>query len=342
MNAIGARTRERISAVSDGRRRKLLPALLAVGLLPGCGGRASRSETTGKVASADLPEERAWSDDVPFDAIVAGADVDGSTLLVCRAEYEGGVHPGKTRADRNVCYIGWGGREIALPTYQTLKPDWVPASGGAVPDSAVDFGCEFTAPGGLGGCGPALYSCRAYYGGGLHPGKIRPGFDGCYIPYANSEIHVASYEVLADTVPLDTWSMTGAPPSPPYFAVVGGYDTDGAPLYPCIASYQSGRHPGKTRSDWGTCDVSWGGGEHWIADYGVLVPRFIDPWLPSWYPAGHEADGRELGICHASAANSVQVGKYLPWAGTCNFGFNGTEIAAVWEAFTILGFPPQP
>jgi hypothetical protein len=341
MNSSDLQPMDMVTEISNRRRRRLLVALLAVGILPGCGGSSSREangELTGKVASADLPAQSEWSYGSPFDAIVAGTDVDGYGLRVCRAEYQGGVHPGKTRADRSVCYVGWGGREIPLSTYQTLRTDWTWAWSGAVPDSAVEFGCE--QPGWLGGCGAMLYPCRAYFGGGLHPGKIRPGFDGCYIPYGGSEIHVASYEVLLGTVPVEAVAVTPGAPLPAE-AVVGGYDIDGTPLYPCSAPFQGGIHPGKTRADWGTCDVSWGGGEHWIASFNVLVPKFMDPWHTEAYAAGHEANGDWLGVCRSSYGGSLQVGKFVSWAGSCNFGFYGNEVA-VWSGFPILGSPPPP
>ncbi len=43
---------------------------------------------------------------------------DGGVGHVCRANYKGGVHPGKVVAGK--CNIGWGGREIVLTSYEVL------------------------------------------------------------------------------------------------------------------------------------------------------------------------------------------------------------------------------
>ena len=50
----------------------------------------------------------------------------------------------------------------------------MPASGGAVPEGAVAWGYEAN--------GEALFVCRAYLNGGLHPGKVRGEFGAANIP----------------------------------------------------------------------------------------------------------------------------------------------------------------
>ncbi|MCC5816335.1 MAG: DUF3421 domain-containing protein [Leptospira sp.] len=39
-------------------------------------------------------------------------------LYVCRANYRGGIHPGKIVG--NTCNFGWGGTEVTIPNYQIL------------------------------------------------------------------------------------------------------------------------------------------------------------------------------------------------------------------------------
>ena len=44
---------------------------------------------------------------------------EGSRILyVCRANYNGGVHPGKIVGSN--CNFGWGGNEITIPNYEVL------------------------------------------------------------------------------------------------------------------------------------------------------------------------------------------------------------------------------
>lgn len=54
---------------------------------------------------------------VPPNAVIGG-QADGHNLPICRASYQGGVHPGKLWAGN--CNIGYGGREIVLPIFEVL------------------------------------------------------------------------------------------------------------------------------------------------------------------------------------------------------------------------------
>jgi len=76
----------------------------------------------------------------------------------------------------------------AYPAQARLQ--WVAASGGTVPGGALQGGQEAN--------GSPLYICHAMHLGGVHPGKVRPGFSGCNIPYGGQEIVVPNYEVLVD------------------------------------------------------------------------------------------------------------------------------------------------
>lgn len=48
-----------------------------------------------------------------------GGTVGGVNMRVCRAAYNNGIHPGKEWDAR--CYIGWGGRAVALAAYEVLS-----------------------------------------------------------------------------------------------------------------------------------------------------------------------------------------------------------------------------
>ncbi len=51
-------------------------------------------------------------------AVAGGRESDGKNLYICRGSYGGGVHPGKIVGHN--CNIGWGGKEILLPSYEVL------------------------------------------------------------------------------------------------------------------------------------------------------------------------------------------------------------------------------
>jgi len=272
---------------------------------------------------------------IPFDAIIAGRDTPpfpgwvGPPLYVCRGgTAEGyGLQVGKFRAGFTGCDIGYGGLEITVPDFQFLVTSWQDASSGWVPSNAVIGGYDTGSP------PPPLYYCRAQLAGSdLEPGKIRPGFAGCLIPYGGVERVATKYQVLVSlspAMPLTTVGASGGyvPPD----SIRGGTDDDGSALYLCTAAYGGGFHPGKLRSSFKACDVSYGGSEHLVASYTVLVPKWISfPPTPPWYSdfdfqAGTDVGGQPLYICRAYFGGGIQPGKMQAIWTTCNFGWGGKE-----------------
>jgi hypothetical protein len=64
---------------------------------------------------------------------------------------------------------------------------WAGAKNGYIPQNAVEGGKEN---------GQILYIARANYMGGIHPGKIRKGWDHCCISFDGKEVQLNNYEVL--------------------------------------------------------------------------------------------------------------------------------------------------
>lgn len=127
---------------------------------------------------------------IPDGAAVAGYEQDGSPLFIARAEYNGGVHPGKIRNEFQAANIPYGGNEVKVNPYQVLvgPTKWEAAENGEIPLGAIVAGREAD--------GSPLYVARAEYAGGLHPGKVRPEFGAANIPYGGKEVKVSCYEVL--------------------------------------------------------------------------------------------------------------------------------------------------
>ncbi|MDD9986508.1 MAG: DUF3421 domain-containing protein [Spirochaetaceae bacterium] len=75
-------------------------------------------------APEGLPANLRWEPGsggtVPSNAIPAGSEVGGTPLYICRAEIEGGTHPGKTRERIGSCAVAWGGREHYINPYEVL------------------------------------------------------------------------------------------------------------------------------------------------------------------------------------------------------------------------------
>ncbi len=266
----------------------------------------------------------------PFDAIPIGTDVGGAILYSCRTPYQGSLTPGKTRNDWAFCDIGYGGQELGLQPYETLVAAWADEVNGNVPSNALPFGTD------SGDGGAILYPCRAYVDNhGFQLGKVRPDMTGCHIGYFNKELVVGTYQVLTSSLPLTTQTVNPGQ-GLPSGALVGGYQ-DGTPFYVCQGQYPSlgSWVPGKTRTDWTYCMVAYGGTEHNLSPYNVLVPVFKTS--PSTiFVAGKEANGANLGVCRASYQNSTQVGKYLT-SGACDFGVGGREISLT-SGYQVLSF----
>jgi hypothetical protein len=132
---------------------------------------------------------------IPAGAI-SGDTEGGRPLAVCRANYQGGVHPGKVVTGN--CNIGWGGREITIATYEVLvgNASWGPARPGL--SGAVMGGSER---------GNGIAVCRALFNGVRHPGKVVSG--NCNIGWGGKEQVLQNFEVLYAAA-----GSAAAPPTP--------------------------------------------------------------------------------------------------------------------------------
>ena len=94
----------------------------------------------------------------------------------------------------NVCYVPHSGHERPYRQYQVLtNPNksyfaWQLSSNGEVPLTAVQGGTESD--------GQKLYIGRVSHRGSLVIGKVHPGRQLLYIPFAGSEIPIKNYEIL--------------------------------------------------------------------------------------------------------------------------------------------------
>jgi len=249
------------------------------------------------------------------DAVFGGIDVDGTPLAICYVNDIGGrgVQPGKVR-DQS-CVYAFGGEENFAPSFWTLITNWKhPGS-----NEIARLGNEAN--------GAPLGICRGAYAGGVHVGKTLVGQSGCAIPYGGQEVWLSSYEVLGTTdsfgVELQaSWHL-------PLSAIVAGREADGTPLYACVGSIAGGMHPGKTRRDWMTCAVPYGGVEHQTTNYLGVVPVFreLDEDAQRWplFVGGEDQDGTELGVCAARFEGTIQVGKYRFATRGCHIAFGGKE-----------------
>lgn len=119
-----------------------------------------------------------------------------------------------------------------------------------------------------------------------------------------------------------------------------GFDSDKQTLYSCTAAFAGRPTPGKIANGFEGCHVSFGGGEHLVRSYRVIVdPTGNTPYAlisatdgnvpPRAILGGQDIDGSSLFICGALHADgSVQVGKVRPGLGGCNYAYGGREHTA--------------
>ncbi|XP_066255951.1 uncharacterized protein [Euwallacea similis] len=132
----------------------------------------------------------ASSGQVPPSAFAGGED-NGEPIYVVRANFNGGLIPGKLLSSHGQAYVAWGGTENPVQEYEVLcdfPGQWLATSGGNIPPNAV--------PAGQSEDGETLYVGRAVHDGALTTGKVQPSHGVLYIPYAGQELSFADYEIL--------------------------------------------------------------------------------------------------------------------------------------------------
>jgi hypothetical protein len=277
------------------------------------------------------PPDPGWANPLPPDAIIGGADDDGTPLIVCRAWVGLQWLPGKTRADWGTCDIGLNGSETFISDYHVMVPAWAARGAGVLANQA---------PPAIGHAadGTAQYFCRGNYNGSLVPGHMGEGDAGCHVGWGNQEIVLASYQILSNAS-LPMQARGSFPGLMQKDAIVAGTEADGTPLYLCLGVWNGGLYPGKMQSGWGACDIGGGGTEQWATTYQVVVPHFETSG--PMFPAGDPVNGLTVGACRASinGAANKQVGR-THYAGTCEIGYGGRDVSVNVGVEQLSPLPP--
>jgi len=132
---------------------------------------------------------------LPDGAILAGNDIDGSSIYVGKSYHEGDLLPAKVirTPNKNVAYVCYNGMEIEKHQFEVLcngNVSWIPSGHGSVPHNAV--------VGGNTSSGETLYIGRTHHMGSLTPGKVHPSHGSLYIPFGGQEVIHKSYEILTE------------------------------------------------------------------------------------------------------------------------------------------------
>ncbi|XP_054162717.1 natterin-4-like [Oppia nitens] len=134
---------------------------------------------------------------VPENAVHGGDDVNDEDLYVGRVWENGDLIPGKIVPSHGVCYVAYGGNELAHQSYEVLvhhgKWKWKDAEDGKVPKRAIQ--------GGHTSSGEPLYIGRSKYSGSKVIGKVHPSHKVLYVPFGGKEVSIDEYEVLCEKKP---------------------------------------------------------------------------------------------------------------------------------------------
>ena len=206
------------------------------------------------------------SQTLPPNAVSAGEIFEaapgeaGSTpLYVCRAQYEGGIHPGEITQRGKSCSFGYGGQTIVSANYAVIEQEpwmtWLPAIAHAEPTSSIIGGVEGGEP---------FFICRASDGHGLHPGKIKSSAQGCSISSAGHELIQKLFEVLAVR-----WRVSSGG-SAPVASLPVGQDASGLE-YLCRGQVKEMVEVGRVNQSLAGCHVGMESGETVLQDYEVLT-----------------------------------------------------------------------
>jgi hypothetical protein len=126
-------------------------------------------------------------------------------------------------------------------------------------------------------------------------------------------------------------------------AIQLGTDNDGSALYACRAYVGTSLAPGKTKSSWSICDVSYGGHEYSVSPYQTLVAVWT-PETSGALASGAFAVGSESGTpvygCRAAVGTSEQVGKIKTGFTGCDYPYGGVEAQAASYSVLVGGEVP--
>lgn len=267
---------------------------------------------------------------VPPNAVVAGNDIDGTTIYVGRAYHEGDLIPAKVIPSKNVAYVAHGGQEHAKQEFHILTGfgfEWVSSSNGHVPADAVVAGNQAD--------GDVLYVGRAPVGGSLSVGKIQPSHACMYVPFDGLEHSIHQYEVLV-APKRSTWIQSSRFAPLPHGAILAGNDQDGSPIYIGRAWHNGDQIPAKVIPSKQAAYIAYGGQEVLKDEFELLCygnvtwvrqhasARTVPPFAVT---GGVTSEGEPLYIGRVHHEGSLTVGKVQISHGALYIPFAGNEVA---------------
>jgi hypothetical protein len=181
--------------------------------------------------------------------------------------------------------------------------------------------------------GSPIYVGRAFHDGDQLPAKVIPSKNACYISHNGSEIFKPNYEVLCGSGMTWIGSSNGHVPAG---AISTGNTNTGEPLYVGRAHHEGSLTPGKIHRSHGCMYMPYGGIEHSILHYEVLVGQQRSQWInvsahspppPGAIIGGNDSDGTPIYVGRCFHEGDQMPCKAMPGKKVAYCCYNGQEIA---------------
>uniref|UniRef100_A0A336MXE7 CSON006343 protein n=1 Tax=Culicoides sonorensis TaxID=179676 RepID=A0A336MXE7_CULSO len=234
-----------------------------------------------------------------------------------------------------------------------LELTWLPPLQDAtVPEKSVQAGTDHD--------GSKIYVGRAQHAGSWLVAKVIPRINKAYVGYDRAEILVTNYEVLVGDKYSWVKDENGNVPENAFIAGTTG-SGNGEPLYVGRGHYERSLTPGKIHKSHGCLYIPFGGTEHEITQYEVLVKgepeekkkEQFEDWMNfTWVPsspyagipgnavhAGNDQDGSPIYVGRARHAGDLIVAKVIPSKQAAYVAYNMQEILVTsYEVLVGDGF----
>lgn len=180
--------------------------------------------------------------------------------------------------------------------------------------------------------GSPIYVGRAFHDGDQLPAKVIPSKQACYVSHNGLEVFKPNFEFLSGTG--FTW-ISSSNGHVPENAVLAGNTVTGEPLYVGRAHHDGSLTPGKIHRSHGCIYIPYGGQEHSILHYEVLVAQAKATWVgasaygpipPNAIVAGNDSDGTTIYVGRCFHEGDQLPAKVMPSKQVAYISFNGQEI----------------
>ena len=269
----------------------------------------------------------------PHDSVPAGMEAN-LTLYPCRASVLGrNIQLGRYRSDFSGCHVGLNGKELEIQPFEVLGMVWADGGEGVNRDPLVTGTVLLTDAAGQ-TTSALLFSCRAAFQGGIHPGSLRPREKGCAFGFGGHVIVSENY-TIPQAAPWMTWT-SASPGALPGGALPAG-EEGGEPFYLCRAPAADGLYGGKVKKTSPGCSIPVGQTEVVERRFEVLTTRW-QPGNGGAVPVSGIANGRAdtnlLFSCRVQSHGTLQLGRVNEPLGGCHVGMQDSEV--VFQDYEVL------